>query len=235
MTESRPRLFLLHGAISRNHTSPKRERGNPSCIRRTSRWRIGLVCLALAGLLWRDAAADDAIEPRPNFIVFLTDDQGWSDLACYGHPIIQSPNLDQFAAEGVRLTQCYSACSVCSPSRSAILTGRTPYRNGVWRWIPAGHQVHLRTSEITISGLLQERGYHTVGVVANMLLFDPAGFSRGFDRWEEVGKTKNREMLLRIAPREWPKRAAQLRSWKFVNDAARKALADLGAASKETA
>ena len=97
----------------------------------------------------------------PNFVVFLTDDQGWGDLACYGHPEIKSPNLDQFAKEGVRFTQCYSACGVCSPSRSSILTGRTPYRNGVWRWIPGGHQVHLRESEITIAELLKEKGYDT--------------------------------------------------------------------------
>ena len=97
----------------------------------------------------------------PNFIIFLTDDQGWGDLGCYGHPIIQSPNLDKFATEGIRFTQCYSACGVCSPSRSSILTGRTPYRNGVWRWIPSGHEVHLRTSEITIAELLKQKGYAT--------------------------------------------------------------------------
>jgi len=102
-------------------------------------------------------ASDDS----PNFIVFLTDDQGWGDLGCYGHPVIQSPNLDKFASEGLRLTQCYAGCSVCSPSRSAILTGRTPYRNGVWRWIPGGSMYHLRESEITIPSLLQKRGYET--------------------------------------------------------------------------
>ena len=82
-------------------------------------------------------------------------------VARKGHPLIKTPNLDQFAKEGVRLTQCYSACGVCSPSRSSILTGRTPYRNGVWRWIPAGHQVHLRTSEITIPEVLKAKGYTT--------------------------------------------------------------------------
>jgi len=68
-----------------------------------------------------------------NFVIFLTDDQGWGDLGVQGHPRIKTPNLDKFAKQGVRLTQCYSACGVCSPSRSSILTGRTPYRNGVWR------------------------------------------------------------------------------------------------------
>ena len=98
---------------------------------------------------------------KPNFVVFLTDDQGWGDLRCYGHPLIQSPNLDKFARQGMRFTQCYAACSVCSPSRSSILTGRTPYRNGVWRWIPSGSQYHLRTSEITVTQLLHDRGYAT--------------------------------------------------------------------------
>ncbi|HUP80776.1 MAG TPA: sulfatase-like hydrolase/transferase, partial [Pirellula sp.] len=105
-----------------------------------------------------------ATETRPNVVVFLTDDQGWGDLGCYGHPIIQSPNIDRFATEGMRFTQCYSACSVCSPSRSAILTGRTPYRNGVWRWIPEGSQYHLRTSEIALPTLLKKSGYDTCHV-----------------------------------------------------------------------
>ena len=68
-------------------------------------------------------------QDRPNFVIFLTDDMGWGDLACYGHPVIKTPNLDKFAKQGTKFTQAYAACAVCSPSRSAILTGRTPYRN----------------------------------------------------------------------------------------------------------
>jgi arylsulfatase A len=98
---------------------------------------------------------------RPNFLIFLTDDQGWGDLGCYGHPRILSPNLDRFAEEGIKLTQCYAASAVCSPSRSAILTGRTPYRNGVYTWLRARSPVHLRSSEITIAKLLQQNGYAT--------------------------------------------------------------------------
>ena len=118
-------------------------------------------CFVLAVTPLDFAAANDA---QPNFVVFLADDLGWGDLACYGHSVIKTPNLDHFAEQGVRFTQCYSACGVCSPSRSAILTGRTPYRNGVFRWIPANHEVHLRTSEITIAELLRERGYETCHV-----------------------------------------------------------------------
>ena len=101
---------------------------------------------------------------KPNIVVFLVDDMGWGDLACYGNKIIKSPHLDKFASEGVRFTQCYSACGVCSPSRSSILTGRTPFRNGVWRWIPGGHSTHLRESEITLPELLKENGYTTCHV-----------------------------------------------------------------------
>ena len=108
------------------------------------------------------AIAKDAQPSHPNFVVFLADDLGWGDLACYGHPKIQTPNLDRFASEGVRFTQAYSACGVCSPSRSSILTGRTPYRNGVWRWVPAGQETHLRASEITIPELVKPLGYQTM-------------------------------------------------------------------------
>ena len=116
-------------------------------------------CCLLLGIL--GGAVANLSAATPNVVVFLTDDLGWGDLGCYGHPRIQTPHLDAFAQEGLRLTQCYAACSVCSPSRSAILTGRTPYRNGVWRWIPEGSQYHLRTSEITIATLLKDRGYAT--------------------------------------------------------------------------
>lgn len=65
-----------------------------------------------------------AAEPsKPNVVVFLADDMGWGDSATYGHKLIQTPNLDKLASQGVKFTQCYSACGVCSPSRSAILTG----------------------------------------------------------------------------------------------------------------
>jgi arylsulfatase A len=109
---------------------------------------------------WQSAAAAES----PNFVVFLADDMGYGDLGCYGHPVMKTPNLDQFAKQGLRLTDCYSACSVCSPSRSAILTGRTPYRNGVFTWIPEGRDVYLRKSEITVASLLKQRGYATCHV-----------------------------------------------------------------------
>jgi arylsulfatase A len=130
-----------------------------------------------------------AEKAQPNFVIFLCDDLGWGDLACYGHPVIKTPNLDKFAKQGTKFTQCYSACAVCSPSRSSILTGRTPYRNGVWRWIPSGHRVHLRESEITLAELLKGKGYETCHVGKWHLngKFNnpeqPQPSEHGFDHW----------------------------------------------------
>lgn len=123
-----------------------------------------LACILAAALLLFTPIVSHAADAPPNIVIFLADDLGYGDLGCYGHPIIQTPNLDAFAKEGMRLTQCYASSAVCSPSRSAILTGRTPYRNGVFTWIPEGREIHLRTSEIALPKLLKERGYATCHV-----------------------------------------------------------------------
>ena len=68
---------------------------------------------------------------KPNFVIIYADDLGYGDLGCFGHPTIRTPNLDRMATEGARLTQFYSAASVCTPSRAALLTGRLPIRNGM--------------------------------------------------------------------------------------------------------
>ena len=99
--------------------------------------------------------------PKTNFIQILTDDQGWGDLGSFGHQFIQSPNIDGLAKEGIKFTHCYSSDSVCSPSRASILTGRTPYRNGVFRWVPASHFCHLPAKEITLPQLLGKNDYQT--------------------------------------------------------------------------
>ena len=98
---------------------------------------------------------------RPNFVQILTDDQGWGDLGSFGHPFMKTPHIDKLAAEGIKFTHCYSADSVCSPSRAAILTGRTPFRNGVYRWVPASHFCHLPKREVTLPQLLRKNGYQT--------------------------------------------------------------------------
>ena len=98
---------------------------------------------------------------RPNLVVVLCDDLGYGDLACYGHPKIKTPYLDQMAKEGIRFTDFYSTAPVCSPSRVGLLTGRSPNRAGVYDWIPGGRSVHMRASEVTIPQLLKKAGYAT--------------------------------------------------------------------------
>ena len=72
-----------------------------------------------------------AAERSPNIIIIFADDLGYGDLGCFGHPTIQTPHLDRMAAEGMKLTQFYSAAPVCTPSRAALMTGRLPARSGM--------------------------------------------------------------------------------------------------------
>ncbi|MFY7809463.1 MAG: sulfatase-like hydrolase/transferase, partial [Fimbriimonadaceae bacterium] len=85
-----------------------------------------LTALLLAPLVALQAA--DTTKPRPNIILFLIDDLGWKDLGCQGSTFYQTPNIDRLATEGVRFTEAYAACAVCSPTRAAILTGKYPAR-----------------------------------------------------------------------------------------------------------
>ena len=127
----------------------------------------------------------------PNFVVVMADDMGWGDSETYGNELIKTPNMERLAAKGVKFMQCYSACGVCSPSRSAILTGRTPYRNGVWRHLSGNGESHLRASEITYPELLKEKGYQTCHVGKWHLLSKnqfmnpefPQPGDHGYDYW----------------------------------------------------
>ena len=128
---------------------------------RPSRFVCVLVwVIALTGV--SDATPRDAGSPvaeRPNFLVILVDDLGYGDLACYGNPVIKTPNLDRLAAEGLRLTDCYAAAAVCSPARTGLMTGRTPWRVGVQHAIPMLSPMHVRWEEITVATLLRRAGY----------------------------------------------------------------------------
>ncbi|MHC4674830.1 MAG: sulfatase family protein [Planctomycetota bacterium] len=106
-----------------------------------------------------------ANERLPNFVVLFADDLGYADLGCYGHPTIHTPRLDKMAEEGMRFTQFYSAASVCTPSRAALLTGRLPIRSGLCAdklrvFIPqsAGG---MPEREITVAEALKTKGYAT--------------------------------------------------------------------------
>ena len=81
------------------------------------------------------AEKDKAGTRKPNFVIFLVDDLGWTDLGCYGSTFYETPNIDRLAALGVRFTNAYAASGSCSPTRASILTGKLPGRHQVSNWI----------------------------------------------------------------------------------------------------
>ncbi|MEM7455302.1 MAG: sulfatase [Planctomycetota bacterium] len=122
---------------------------------------------------------------NPNIILIFTDDQGYQDIGCFGSPDIKTPNLDRMAEEGVRFTSFYSACSVCSPSRAALLTGCYPPRVGVTKVLFPRDDTGLSPDEITIAEVLKEQGYATA-CVGKWHLGHKPGFlptRQGFDTY----------------------------------------------------
>ena len=146
----------------------------------TLRYRIATFWILLT-LLPQPMAAE-----RPNFLLLLLDDAGWTDAGCYGSRI-ETPHLDRLAREGMRFSDCHSAAPNCSPSRAGLLTGRIPARTGIYSYLPAGHVMHLRESEVTVAELLQARGYQT-GLFGKWHLSrlnsaQPDPGDQGFDHW----------------------------------------------------
>ena len=128
---------------------------------------------------------------KPNIIIFLIDDLGATDLGCFGSKFYETPNIDRLAKDGCRFTNAYSACTVCSPTRSAMITGKYPARLHITDWI-AGHvrpfakltipnwTKELPKSEKTISQHLGSAGYRTCAIGKWHL--SPAGpAAHGFD------------------------------------------------------
>ncbi len=109
-----------------------------------------------------------ASEDRPpNFVVIFVDDMGYGDLACFGSTVHRTPNLDRMAQEGVRMTDYYSSCSVCTPSRSSLMTGCYPRRVNMHvdehdRCVlfPQAKK-GLNPDEVTIAEVLKQKGYAT--------------------------------------------------------------------------
>ena len=129
------------------------------------------------GALWAAAPALAAPKTRkPNFIVILIDDLGWADIRSYGSTLYDTPNVDRLASQGMRFTNGYAACPVCSPTRASIMTGRYPARLRVTDWIPGRKQwptaklltpafeQQLPLSEVTIAEALKPEGYTTAAI-----------------------------------------------------------------------
>lgn len=173
--------------------------------------RLGYCAGALSALLIFIGMAHLSAVERPNILIIFTDDQGYADLACYGNKKNKTPRMDQLAKEGTRFTSFY-AQSVCGPSRSALLTGRYPFRSKGWG-MPA--------SEITFAELIRKTGYQTACIgkwdVSNRKpIIDRMPNAQGFDYYfgtlgandgggvafhkdnEPAGKTRDMGSLTRI-------------------------------------
>lgn len=132
-----------------------------------------IIILAVLILLLHACSQDQA---PPNILLIVVDDLGYSDLHCYGNDLVETPHIDRLAAEGIRFTSAYASCTVCSPTRAALMTGRNPVTVDITDWIP-GHQdarggpttkerfvvprfnQQLPLSEITLAEKLNDAGY----------------------------------------------------------------------------
>jgi arylsulfatase A-like enzyme len=156
--------------------SRRGESGGPSFCARLSLSILFVtgMLLGLLGASAEPAAAADAPE-RPNIVFILVDDMSWADPVCYGNQYYETPNIDRLAARGMRFTDGYAACPVCSPTRASILSGKYPARLDLTDWIPGwrrqnrlllGPKVlqHLPNEEITVAEALSAAGYATGSV-----------------------------------------------------------------------
>lgn len=157
---------------------------------------VNLMLLAVCATRFvAQTRAEETASPPPNIVLMLADDLGSGDLSCYGSPENKTPNLDRLAADGIRFTDFYAACGVCSPSRAALLTGRFSVRAGVYSWIHTSHEMHLRVEETTIAELVKSAGYSTAHVGKWHLGYDlvkgsgdgPNPGDHGFDYWLATG------------------------------------------------
>ena len=168
----------------------------------------------------------DNVEALPNIIIILVDDLGYGDL---DSPAINTPKLDQMAAEGMRLTSFYASASLCSPSRAGLLTGRYPVRTHITNPLyPSGHPMNLLMDvlgryaysvmgipedEVLLPEALNRRGYHT-GMVGKWHLGDKPGHlpnDRGFDSFYGVWYSNEGRPYATYRAREIAVEARQIR------------------------
>jgi len=152
-----------------DHAHRQQGHGNPSSILRyrsnvrapagftVLKIQLTFLCLQLLGSAVQAAT-------QPNILLIYVDDLGYGDLGSYGHPVLQTPNIDALAANGLRLTSYYAPSAICSPSRAALLTGRLPYRTGIKSWIPEDSGIYLRDAEVTLAEVLKDAGYGTAHI-----------------------------------------------------------------------
>ena len=117
---------------------------------------VGL--LAVSGCLPEKISSDGGVEKgKPNIILCMTDDQGWGDTGYNGHAILKTPNLDEMSKSGLRFDRFYAGAPVCSPTRGSAITGRHPYRYGIF----FANKGHMPDEEITLAEAVKTQGYTT--------------------------------------------------------------------------
>jgi arylsulfatase A-like enzyme len=146
---------------------------------------------------------------KPNFIVILTDDQGYGDLGVFGHPTIKTPNIDQMSTEGQKWTSFYVAANVCTPSRAGIMTGRLPVRTGMYsnkrRVLFPDSDGGLPSFENTIAKILKTSGYSTAAIgkwhLGHLPQYLPT--SQGFDSFYGIPYSNDMDRVNDIPYREY--------------------------------
>jgi arylsulfatase A len=115
-------------------------------------------------------------QPPLNFVFILIDDMGWRDVGYNGSELFETPNIDKLASQGMRFTNAYAACPVCSPTRASIMTGKYPARLGLTNFLPGTHHLphskllppvsrqQLPLEEVTIAEALKPAGYRSAAI-----------------------------------------------------------------------
>ncbi len=155
-----------------------------------------LTCFIFCAILFTKIQAQKTANKteQPNVILLLVDDLGWTDLSCYGSTFYQTPNIDKLSKQGIKFTNAYASCNVCSPSRASILTGKYPARLHVTDWIkgydkpyaklsPPNWSQFLPLEETTIAEVLKKQNYATASIGKWHLGDDPKYYPehQGFD------------------------------------------------------
>jgi arylsulfatase A-like enzyme len=117
--------------------------------------------IAVTSTAWTNELAHNAIPSKPNIIFILADDLGYGDLGCYGQKIVQTPHIDEMAAQGMKFTNFYAGATVCAPSRCVLMTG---LHNGHAQVRGNGNKVaqSLRDEDLTVAEVLKQAGYENV-------------------------------------------------------------------------
>ncbi len=154
---------------------------------------LSLAVVALAAVLFSDDVAANQSAPRPNIVIVLVDDMGFSDVGCYGGEI-DTPNIDHLASRGVRFTQFYNS-GRCCPTRASLMTGLQPHQVGIGHMteppertlgFEGAYQGYLNDNCVTIAQVLRKAGYHTLMTGKwhlGMHRRETWPLQRGFDRF----------------------------------------------------